>query len=227
MITFNKYMGVDVTSINQGTDDWLLSRAGVITASKAHDIIKKGRGANSVSEATKTYMNELIAQVCTAVVPEQIPFKQAAHGHEFEPIARGAFEAQTMTIVTEAGLIYKDDTLRCGASLDGLLEDEKETLEIKCPWNTSVHIATILDNKVKPEYITQYQFQLWVTGFEVANFASFDNRMRGKPENRIHITRHERDDAMMKTFDDAIPAFIESMDSALEKLGFAFGDQWK
>ena len=40
-------------------------RRGVITASRAKDLIAKGRTAGSVGEARRTYMMELIAEVVT------------------------------------------------------------------------------------------------------------------------------------------------------------------
>ena len=88
MIYTNSITGVNVYDIEQGSEEWLWHRAGVITASRAHDIIKTGKAKGSYSESRKAYMLELIAQVCTGQVPEQSSFKQAEWGHENEPLAR-------------------------------------------------------------------------------------------------------------------------------------------
>ena len=41
VIYTNSITGVNVYDVEQGSDDWLSSRLGVITASRAHDIIKR------------------------------------------------------------------------------------------------------------------------------------------------------------------------------------------
>lgn len=173
------------------------------------------------------YMNELIGQVCTGLVSESVSFKQAEWGHMNEELARDAYEARNLSIITQAGLIYKDESLRCAISPDGLDDDTSEGLEIKSPFTTQVHIDTLLNGKIKPEYIVQCQYSMWVTGWKVWNFCSYDNRMRGSSENRLHVIPVERDEEMMKLFDERVPEFIERMDEALTKLGFEFGDQWK
>lgn len=227
MIEVNNITGVNTFNIEQGTDEWLRHRAGVITASRAHDIVKPGRKKGSYSEARKGYMNELIGQVCTGEVPESVPFKQAEWGHMNEELARDSFEAKHFAIVTQCGLVYKDDSLRCAISPDGLLMDDREGLEIKSPWTTKVHIDFLLDGEIKPEYVTQVQYSLWVSGFSKWHFCSYDNRMRGGVENRLAEVCFTKDEEKFKQFDYEIPLFLEEMDEKLNKLGFAFGDQWK
>lgn len=224
MIYTNHITGVNVYDMEQGTEEWLRHRAGVITASRAHDIIKSGRSGKS-SESRATYMLELIAQVCTGLVPESASFKQAEWGHENEPLAREAYEALEFVSVNQCGLIYRDESLRCAISPDGILDDRG--LEIKNPFTSQVHIATLLDGKIKPEYVTQCQYSLWVTGLDRWDFVSFDWRVRGKPENRLVVIPQYRDAEMMARFDEEIPKFISEMDDALERLGFKFFDQWR
>lgn len=173
------------------------------------------------------YLNELIGQVCTGLVPESVSFKQAEWGHMNEELARDAYEAKNLTIIAEAGLIYKDESLRCAISPDGLDVEENRGLEIKSPFTTQVHIDTLLNGKIKPEYYVQCQYSMWVTDWESWDFCSYDNRMRGGVDNRLHVITVKRDDEFMKKFDERVPAFIKKMDEALEKLGFKFGDQWK
>ena len=181
----------------------------------------------SMPEGKSTYMNELIGQVCTGLVPESVSFKQAEWGHMNEELARDSYEARNLTIITQAGLIYKDDSLRCAISPDGLDMDENRGLEIKSPFTTQVHIDTLLNGKIKPEYYVQCQYSMWVTGWDKWDFCSYDSRMRGSVENRLHIITIERDEEFMKKFDNCVPAFISKMDEALNKLGFEFGDQWR
>lgn len=225
MIYVNSITGVNTFEIEQGTEEWLRHRAGVITASRAHDIIKSGRAKGSYSEARKTYMIELMAQVCTGLVSDSVKFKQAEYGHEHEPLARSAYEAQKFEVVETCGLIYKDDSMRCAVSPDGITDIKG--LEIKCPFTTAVHLDTLMNGIIKPEYHTQMQYCMWVTGYKGWDFCSFDPRMRGGVENRLFIQEFLPDNEMFDKFEVEIPKFISEMDEALDKLGFTFGDQWR
>ena len=227
MIEVNHITGVNTFNVEQGTEEWLYNRSGVITASRVHDIIKSGRGRNGYSECRESYMHELIGQVCTGETLSPSNFKQAEWGHMNEELARDSFEAINMCIITQCGMIYKDKSLRCGISPDGLLMSEEEGLEIKSPYTTKVHIDFLLDGKIKPEYVTQVQYSMWVSGFKKWHFCSYDNRMRGGVDNRLAVKIIEPDEVIFKRLDKEIPLFIEEMDSKLLKLGFEFGDQWK
>lgn len=182
---------------------------------------------SEMPDGKKAYMLELIAQIATGNVPESSSFKQAEWGHLNEPLARDAFEAKNFCIVTQAGLIYKDESMRCAISPDGLLMDENEGLEIKSPFTTQVHLDTLLNGKIKPEYLIQCQFSMWVTGWDKWNFCSYDHRVRGSSQNRLHTVVIERDESIMAKFEKYVPEFIEEMDRQLEKLNFKFGDQWR
>ena len=125
-------------------------------------------------------------------------------------------------IVNQIPFVYRDETMRCGCSPDGVTE--KKTIECKAPWNTRYHIEAIVDGRIKKEYQEQVQFQMWVCGTESVDFVSFDPRML---KHNFFMTTVERSDTFMKKFDDAIPQFIMEMDAKLERLGFRFGEQFK
>lgn len=224
MILVNNITGVDLSKIKQGTTDWLMHRAGVITASKVHNIIKAGRGKSGYSESRAAYMEELCSQVCTGMVAEQTPFKQAKWGHENEPFAREAYEARFLTVVDTLGLLYKDETLRCAASPDGLTEFGG--LEIKCPFTSQTHFKTLIEGFVKPEYMTQMQYSMWCAGLDRWDFGSFDPRFTGGSERRLFVQTFTPHHETFMTLEREIPLFIGEMDEMLAKVGAKFGDQW-
>lgn len=213
-----------ITQFAQGSQAWLDCRLGVVTASEAHSVIKKGRGGKGYSAERKTYMMKLIAEVCTGSSPELFgaPLRW---GNDNEEFACHAYEARNFVTVEHFGLIYKDDLQRYGASPDGLVGDDGG-IEIKCPFTTPVHLDTMLNGTIKPEYITQMQFVMWVTGRKWIDFCSFDPRMKGGSDKRLHTIRIDRDEELMTTFDEEMPKFTEEMDAELEKLGYKYGDQW-
>ena len=108
-----------------------------------------------------------------------------------------------------------------------MLLDENRGLEIKCPFTTQVHINTLLNKEIKPEYLTQCQFSMWASDYDRWDFCSFDHRMRGPKENRLCVIPQLRDNEIMDKFEIEIPKFINEMDERLDTLGFEFGQQWQ
>lgn len=217
-LTLDKF-GFDGGEIEQGTPEWHRMRAGVITASRVHDIIKKGRAKGSYSAARQVYMNELIAQVCTGLLPEQLTAKQVLWGHENEPKALALYDPFEDKQINQIAFIYGLD-MRCGVSPDALVNDNGG-LEIKCPWTTSQYIDQLLGGEPKPEYLTQMQYSMWLTGREYWDFANYDPRMKKK---NIHVVKYEPDLKLFKVFDEEIPKFIKDMDDKLASIGFKFSD---
>ena len=212
-------MGFDGGEVEQGSQEWHRMRAGRITASKVHDIIKKGRAKGSYSAARQTYMNELIAQVCTGLLPDEITAKQMQWGKDNEPKALDLYDPFEEKQITQIAFIYSDD-MRCGVSPDALVGDNGG-LEIKCPWTTSQYIDQLLGGDPKPEYLTQMQFSLWLTKREFWDFANYDPRMK---KANIKVVRHLPDLELFKVFDEEIPKFIEDMDKKLNSIGFEFSE---
>lgn len=217
-LTLDKF-GFDGGEVEQGTTEWHRMRAGVITASRVHDIIKKGRAKGSYSAARQVYMNELIAQVCTGLLPEQLTAKQVLWGHENEPKALELYDPFEDKKINQIAFIYGLD-MRCGVSPDALVDDNGG-LEIKCPWTTSQYIDQLLGGEPKPEYLTQMQYSMWLTGREYWDFANYDPRMKMR---NINVVRHEPDLELFKMFDEEIPKFISDMDKKLDSIGFSFSD---
>lgn len=217
-LTLDKF-GFDGGEIEQGTTEWHRMRAGVITASKVHDIIKKGRAKGSYSAARQVYMNELIAQVCTGLLPDELTAKQVMWGKDNEPRALTLYDPFEEKDIHQIAFIYGLD-MRCGVSPDALVNDNGG-LEIKCPWTTSQYIDQLLGGDPKPEYLTQMQYSMWLTKRKYWDFANYDPRMK---KNNIKIVTHEPDLKLFEVFDNEIPRFIEDMDKKLASIGFNFSD---
>lgn len=212
---------MNALKLEQGSQEWLKARLGVITASCAHDLLpsKTGKG---FKQARQTYMNELIAEVCTGSC-EEFSAKPLEWGKVNEVAARAAYQFEANERIEDGGFIYGHDK-RIGCSPDGIVVGKNKGLELKCPYSSKTHIDFILDGKIKDEYLTQCQWSMWVAGFDEWAFASFDPRMK---KQMIHIQIIERDMEMMKLFNEIVPQFISEMDEKLKKIGIVFGDQWR
>lgn len=116
---------------------WRLERCGRLTASRAHEILARGRrGAESI--ARQQYRRQLICEQLTGV-PEDRPFvsRPMRHGREQEPAARAAYAARTGQDVRTSGFI-RHEKLMAGCSLDGHVGAFEGIVEIKTP-NTVTH----------------------------------------------------------------------------------------
>jgi len=171
----------------------------------------------------QSYMAELVGQIATGLLPEEMSFKQCEWGKEYEDEARAFFELELGVDVDVPAFIYKNDLKRCGISPDGLIVGKKIGLELKCPYTTKVYVEFATCDKIKKEYIEQCQFSMWVTGYDAWYFASYDPRVKTK---QLHHVLIERDQEFMNKYDEAEKNFICDMDKMLSKLDLTFGEQW-
>ena len=216
--TFQDKFGVDIIRAEQGSMAWLQTRLGVITASEVSKAIAKVG-----TDTRNTYMCQLVAEVATGVV-EEINSKYIDWGRLHEKAARASYEFQNDCEIESVGFIFKDDSFREGASLDGIIQGTNKMIEIKTPYNPTNYIKFLVDDKIKPEYMYQYQYQMRVTGADVADFVQYDPRMKVNP---LKVLTVHRDQEIQDKFNELIPAFISDMDNMLEKVGIGFGSQWK
>ena len=169
------------------------------------------------------YMAELVAQIATGLIPEQMSFKQCEWGHDHEDQARAFFELEHNVDVTVPAFIYRDKEKRFGISPDGLITGKKIGLELKCPFTSKVFVEFATCDKIKKEYIEQCQYSMWVTGYEAWYFANYDPRIKTK---KTHWVLIERDQVFMDKYDEAEKNFTRDMDLMLNKLDLTFGQQW-
>lgn len=215
--------GVDVRLIEQGGEDWHRLRLGVITASEVSNVISKPRSGTKWTDMKMSYLHTLLAEVCTGVAPE-VNAKALSWGKQHEDAARALFEFTSGVDVTEAPILYRDESLRTSCSPDGLCSDGRG-LELKCPFTSRDFMKFRLGgfDAIKSAYMAQVQFSMWVTGKDAWYFANYDPRMK---REGIHHIIVERDEKYISVFEEMVPEFIEKMDLSLSEIGFKFGDQW-
>lgn len=200
-------------NIAQGTDEWFAVRLGKVTASKIADVTAKGR-SGAPSKTRATYMGQLIAERLTGNHADSFTSTAMEWGTETEDEARAAYSFYRNVKIEEVGFVDHGKIEMSGASPDGLVALDG-LVEFKCP-NTATHIDTMLGKSIAGNYFKQMQWQMACTDREWCDFVSYDPRM---PEHlRLHVTRVERDVALIGEIGTAVMDFIDEMEGKITTL---------
>jgi hypothetical protein len=216
-------------NIEQGSKEWLELRMGVFTSSEIESLFKEpkskaAKAAGQLSDTTITYVTE---KACELIYKTPKPFayaKATEWGNMYEDYAAEAYQQTTGNELKVIGFVtLGDDT---GTSPDRYCNDNA-LLEIKCPYVRTNHIKNLLNLKSQEDllkrnkqYYYQVQHQLYVTGREYCDFASFDPRiLESKNQsiwnNCIHVLRIEKDTSI--DFEGKIKAAAEYRDYILKQ----------
>ncbi len=194
--------------MDQRSEEWRLSRVGRVGCSRLGDVLAEGRnGAPSASR--KNYMHELLCERLTGKYAEHWTSPEMQWGIDNEPLARSAYEIKTGLLVLEDGGREHPTIKGFGCSPDGLIGDEGG-LEIKCP-NTATHLETVLEGKVKRDYILQMAGGCLVYGRQWWDFASFDPRL---PESLwLFVRRYPASELPLDEVREGVIKFLAELDA--------------
>lgn len=201
-----------VIDFPQGSEEWLSSRVGKVTASRIADVMAKIKTGEAA--ARRDYRTQIVAEILTGK-PQGDDFSSAAMqwGNDQEPFARASYEAATGVLVDQVGLVLHPTIDRAAASPDGLAGDG--LLEIKCP-KTATHLDYLLDGKPPAKYQLQMLWQMACTEREWCDFVSYDPRL---PDDlRLFVVRFERDQKRIDEIETEVKAFLAEVDATINKL---------
>ncbi len=151
-------MPLERINIEQGSAKWHALRKTKITATDAASIM----GVSPWKTRYQLY-HEKISQEYNTFVNDKMK-----RGIDLEPIARDLFNIQSGFLLIP-GIVVDGWAM---ASLDGISEDGKTVLEIKCPGEKDHALA--LQGKIPDYYYPQLQHQMYVTGVQSMYYYSFD-----------------------------------------------------
>lgn len=201
---------------DQGSEEWLAARAGMITASRIADLMAKTKTGESASRAN--YRAQLVAERLTGKPQESFSNAAMQWGTETEPLARSAYELRNGVMVDQVGFVQHPTIELSGASPDGLIDDDG-LIEIKCP-NTATHIEYAVSGKPPTKYVLQMLWQMECTGRKWCDFASYDPRM---PENmQLFVVRVNRDDDRLAEIRHEIIKLNAEISEQIEQLRKVF-----
>lgn len=195
-----------IYDLPQGSDAWHKLRLGVPTTSNFSKIITP---SGKKSQQFNTYMNKLIAELITGEKEEVRQTDAMLRGVELEPEAVVFYERKAKVKTKEIGFVTTDCG-RIGCSPDRLVGKDG-LLEIKCP-GQSKHTENLISGVIDPQYIPQVQGQMFVTGRDWCDWASY---YPGLPAS---IVRVQRDDVFITSLEGYLGDFIEEMDTKIDTL---------
>lgn len=202
----------------QGSEAWLAARAGLVTGSCFYDVIAMSKpdkaGKQRPLASRETYLWKVVTEMINGAPLEGPSSFSLQWGHDVEPFAREAYEADTGSMVMEAGFITRKNLPGIGVSVDGLI-GEAGTYESKCPKDSVVHMKTWA-NGMPPEHKAQTQGGLWVAGRDWCDFVSYDPRC--KPEARLYIERQERDEPYIHELAYLITTFLAEVNVKVDEV---------
>lgn len=197
----------EVFDFPQNSEEWLLARLGIPTASQFGTILAKGRDGKSPSLTRRTYMHKLAGEIITGRPAENYSNGYMERGHLVEPEARDAYAFMRDCEPEPVGFIRSG---RAGASPDSLIGNVG-LLEVKSK-APHLWIEAMLRENFPPEHVAQVQGQLWISEREWCDLAIY---FPGMP---LQIYRACRDEDYITNLSHAVDAFNEELDCIVARV---------
>lgn len=178
--------------MKQGSEEWLLERAGRFTGSRFNLLMARTKSGPSTSR--KNLIRHLAVERITGQYIETYQSAQMLRGIDYEGFAREAYEDKHFLTVQQIPLVVhpKYDFVSC--SPDGFV-GEDGMVQFKCPEAMDKHYTYLLEGAHAVEYKWQLQGELWVCGKEWTDAVSYDPRY--PRDKRLAEVRVERDEQLI------------------------------
>jgi hypothetical protein len=156
--------------LEQGSDEWLAARCGLLTASQIGKLITP-TGKLADNDTSRGLALTIAAERITGWTEHVYPNFDMMRGTDEEPIARGVYE-EHFAPVTEVGFMTREiGGVTIGFSPDGLVAEDG-LIEIKSR-KVRAQLQTVLANAVPAENMAQIQCGLLVSGRQWCDYVSF------------------------------------------------------
>ena len=192
--------------LEQGTDEWLAARCGIITASVVGQLITPKTVKPATNDYSRALTMTLAAERITGHVEPIHPNADMERGTLDEPYARDLYSDHYAPAV-EVGFMVRDFGYKIGYSPDGLVGDDG-LIEIKSR-RQKKHLATILADEVPLENMAQIQCGLLVSGRDWLDYVSYCG---GMP---LFVKRVLPDPKWLVAIQEAVKAFEESAEQII------------
>jgi hypothetical protein len=189
-------------TLEQGSDEWLAARCGLVTASTVGQLITAKTFKPANNDTARALTMHLVAERITGHVEPTFSTIDMERGHWDEPVARDLY-SEHFAPVKEVGFmrdVFEHAPMGC--SPDGLVGDDG-LIEIKSR-RQKKQLATILADEVPAENMAQVQAGLLVSGRAWLDYVSFCG---GLP---LYVKRVYPDPRWQVAIIDALTQFEEA-----------------
>ena len=192
----------------KGSKEWDVACTGNMGATGLKKIITS-KGERSKSR--EKYMWELAEEKISGEKIDNFQTYWTKRGLRLEPEARTVFEGITGYKVEEVAMIYPDEKKESHISPDGIIENIKKGLEIKC---LSLEVFDKYKSRgvLPTEFKLQIQGSLAVTGWDSWYFFLY------YPELAPMLLEIERDEPFIKLIKAETNIFIRELNELVDRL---------
>jgi len=191
-------------NIEQGTDEWLGVRAGIVTCSELSKVMAKGEG-----KVRSKYMRQVAGEIITSEPAENYFNHHMQRGKDQEAKARELLQKELDVPFHEIGFIKNHD-LRLGCSPDALIGDRKIG-ELKCCL-ADIQIERLDKKTVPTEYWAQVQGGLLASGLDGCYFQSYSPML---PRLVLEV---EPDKLYFEKIEEELAHFNDELDEMVERI---------
>lgn len=168
-----------IIDVEQGSPEWFALRRGVITATRAQDLLGRGYSKAKGGErftTTGAKRADAIAEIAMERLDHsgkpQASGAAIRRGHDFEDEARDAYIFQTGRLVEQCGFAVHSDYDVFGCSPDGLIGADG-MVQIKVPTSVRKHVEYLQTGFHAAEYGWQLFHELFVMDRKWTDIVSY------------------------------------------------------
>lgn len=196
---------LEIIDVEQGTDAWLHARLGIITASRFHDVLAKGKGGGP-SEGRRKYLYDIAAERISGQLTEGYSNGFMDRGNAMEAEARNVYSMLTGNEPLLCGFMKRGDV---GCSPDFLV-GAKGHGTIKTRMGR-LQLELLESGEVPPEHRAQTQGEMWVSGREFSDFVCYSKGLK------TFIKRVPRDESYIASLKVAVDEFRAELEALVAK----------
>lgn len=185
-----------IVTCKQGSREWHAARVGVTTASMFRIARSRKKGSGERTEAALDYAFRLAVEILSGeALDDNFETWAMRRGHELEPDARIAHQADIGVYVQPVGMVLSDDG-HFGASADGWIEGDGGA-EYKCLIAPGELRTTLIGHDLA-KYTDQVQGNLWLSGRTWWDFCIYCPPMKAATGKDFFRWRMRRDEAYIE-----------------------------
>lgn len=200
---------MDANPLQGANAAWLEARTGCLTASRMADalaVLKNGKPAAARTALVRT----ILAERLTGNAAQTFVNAAMQHGIDTESEVRSEYEAASGNVVQLVGFVRHPTIEHCGASPDGLIDDDG-LAEFKCP-ATTTHLEWMRDGQAPEEHQPQMLLQLACTRRKWCDFVSYDPRIKVE-RLRLFVVRFAPTPEQIAEVEDKAREFLAEVDA--------------